>query len=105
MRRLIDVHTHLGWFSDERLSTDGDRLCAMLRQAGITEAISFSAEGYYGASAPGNQYTFQEVRKHEMLRMLVIAHPYYYQETAEFLGARGTSAGRGSQDTSAPGQL
>src|SRR5690349_7691466 len=85
MRRLIDVHTHLGWFSDARLSADGDRLCGMLRQAGITEAISFSAEGCYGAIAPGNRYTFDEVRKHEMLRMLVVAHPYHYRDTAEFL--------------------
>src|ERR1051326_1819510 len=34
MTGLIDVHTHLGWFSDARLSADGNRLCGMLRQAG-----------------------------------------------------------------------
>lgn len=85
MRRLIDVHTHLGWFSDATMSADGARLCRLLKQAGISEAIAFSAEGCYGAIAPGNRYTFNEVMKHDMLRMLVIAHPYHYQDTVEIL--------------------
>jgi predicted TIM-barrel fold metal-dependent hydrolase len=85
MRRLIDVHTHLGWFSDARLSADGAQLCDLLRKGGITEAISFSAEGCYGSIRSGNQYTFQEVMKHPMLRMLVIAHPYHYKDTTEIL--------------------
>jgi predicted TIM-barrel fold metal-dependent hydrolase len=85
MRRLIDVHTHLGWFFDAELSADGDQLCAMLRQAGVTEAISFSAEGCYGAIAPGNRYTFQEVTRQPMLRMLAVLHPYHYSDSVEIL--------------------
>lgn len=85
MRRLVDVHTHLGWFYDSGMSADGARLCAMLRQAGITEAIAFSAEGCHGAITPGNQYTFQEVNKQDMLRMLVVLHPYHYADSVEIL--------------------
>jgi predicted TIM-barrel fold metal-dependent hydrolase len=87
MGRRIDVHTHLGWFSEANLSADGEKLCGELRQAGITEAISFSAEGCYGAIAPGNEYTFREVCKHDMLRMLIILHPYHYQDSVECLRA------------------
>lgn len=85
MTRLLDVHTHLGWFSDARLSADGQRLCAMLRRAGITEAISFSAEGCYGAIRTGNRYTFDEVMKQDMLRMLLVLHPYHYEDSVEAL--------------------
>lgn len=85
MGRRIDVHTHLGWFSEANLSADGERLCASLRKAGITEAISFSAEGCHGAIAPGNRYTFQEVCRHDMLRMLIMVHPYHYENSVECL--------------------
>ena len=45
---LIDVHTHLGQFQAEGVSADANKLCAMLRLAGITHAISFSGEACYG---------------------------------------------------------
>lgn len=85
MSHLIDVHTHLGTFSDQRLSADGEKLCRSLRAANITKAISFSAEGCYGSILPGNRYTFQEVQKHEMLRMLIIVHPYHYEDSVTLL--------------------
>lgn len=83
--RLIDVHTHLGQFSNSRQSADGDTLCRMLRQAGISQAIAFSAEACYGGTDLGNAYTFQEVCKHEMLQMLLVVHPLHYQSSVKHL--------------------
>jgi predicted TIM-barrel fold metal-dependent hydrolase len=82
---IIDVHTHLGEFADGRQSASGAVLCDMLRVAGITRAIAFSAESCYGGVTLGNHYTFQEVLKHEMLAMLIIVHPQHFEDSRRLL--------------------
>jgi predicted TIM-barrel fold metal-dependent hydrolase len=82
---LIDVHTHIGQFAAASQSADGGSLCAMLQPAGITQAIGFSAEACYGGIDLGNRYTFQEVSKHDMLKMLLVLHPYHYKSSVRLL--------------------
>lgn len=82
---LIDVHTHLGQFGAATQSANGERLCTMLRRAGVTQAISFSAEACYGGIDLGNRYTFQEVSRHDMLKMLLVLHPHHYKSSVQLL--------------------
>jgi len=35
MTPVIDIHCHLGQYADGSMSADGDRLCALFREAGI----------------------------------------------------------------------
>src|SRR6478672_2058839 len=71
MRILIDVHCHLGQYANNRMSADGERLCALFRQGGITHATPFSIEACYGGVDLGNRYTLAEVEKHDMLSAMV----------------------------------
>jgi len=57
----------------------------MLCRAGITRAIAFSAEACYGGIELGNRYTFQEVSNFDMLRMLLVLHPYHYESSVRLL--------------------
>ena len=82
---IIDVHTHLGQFDRAEMSADGDRLCHLLRLAGITHAISFSAEACYGGIELGNRYTIQEVEKQPMLFALLVVHPHHYQNSIRWI--------------------
>jgi hypothetical protein len=82
---LIDVHTHVGQFASSRQSADGACLSTMLRQAGITQAIAFSAEACYGGIDLGNRHTFREVLNHAMLKMLLVLHPHHYESSVELL--------------------
>jgi predicted TIM-barrel fold metal-dependent hydrolase len=57
----------------------------MLQSAGITQAIAFSAEACYGGIELGNRYTFQEVSKQDMLKMLLVLHPHHYENSVRLL--------------------
>ena len=57
MQTLVDVHCHLGQSFRGSMSADGERLCALLRQAGVTHAVAFSIEACYGGIDIGNAYT------------------------------------------------
>jgi len=57
----------------------------MLHQAGITQAIAFSAEACYGGIDLGNRHTFHEVSNHAMLKMLLVLHPHHYESSVELL--------------------
>lgn len=83
--RFVDVHTHIGQFSNAGQSADGERLTRMLSLAGIEKAICFSAEACYGSIDVGNRYAFSEVRKHEMLYLAVVVHPYHYDSSVRLL--------------------
>ena len=83
--QIIDVHTHCGEFADGGQSANGQRLCDMMKVAGITRAITFSAESCYGGVTLGNRYTFEEVLKHDMLNMLIIVHPQHFEESTALI--------------------
>src|SRR5262245_22352430 len=82
---LIDVHTHLGQFHRADMSADGERLCTMLRLAGITHAITFSAEACFGGIELGNRYTMSQVELQPMLSALLVIHPHHYQNSAQLI--------------------
>jgi hypothetical protein len=42
---LIDVHSHIGQLFTDDESADGEALCAMMRDGGVTHAVTFSIEG------------------------------------------------------------
>jgi hypothetical protein len=67
------------------MSADGDRLCALFRQGGITHATPFSIEACYGGVALGNRYTLEEVKKHDMLSAMVVAHPHHPASSARWI--------------------
>ena len=77
MQTLVDVHCHLGQSFRGSMSADGERLCALLRQAGVTHAVAFSIEACYGGIDIGNAYTLGEVARHQMLSAMVVAHPHH----------------------------
>jgi len=83
--RLIDVHTHLGQFHHADTSADGERLCTMLRLAGITHAIAFSAEACHGGVELGNRYTLSQVERQPMLSALLVVHPHHYQNSVSLI--------------------
>jgi len=82
---LIDVHTHLGQFHRADMSADGERLCTMLRLAGITHAIAFSAEACFGGIELGNRYTMSQVEPQSMLSALLVVHPHHYQNSVQLI--------------------
>jgi hypothetical protein len=57
----------------------------MLCQAGITQALTFSAEACYGGLDLGNRYTLREASKHDMLKVLLVVHPHHYENSVELL--------------------
>src|SRR4051812_20669149 len=92
MRILIDVHCHLRQYANSNMSADGDRLCALFRQAGITHATPFSIEACYGGVDLGNRYTLEEVEKHEMLSAMVVAHPHHVASSARWIAEARSNA-------------
>lgn len=75
MRALIDVHTHLGQITNAPMSADGETLCRVLRQAGVTHAVTFSIEACYGGLDAGNAFALAEASRQDMLSLMVVAHP------------------------------
>ncbi len=67
------------------MSADGDRLCALSRQAGITHGVTFSIEACYGGIDAGNAYTLAEVAKHDMLSAMVVAHPHHAEVSRRWI--------------------
>ena len=75
MSCIIDVHSHLGQFVNAAMTADGDQLCRVSRDAGITHVVTFSIEACYGSLDLGNQYTLDQVDRNPMLSAMVVAHP------------------------------
>ena len=92
MNALIDVHTHLGQFSTHAMSADGERLCALLRQADIAHAVTFSIEACHGALDLGNRYTLDQVARHDMLSAMVVAHPLHLHASRRWVAEAGSNA-------------
>ena len=67
------------------MSADGDRLCALFREAGITHGAACSIEACYGGIDAGNAYTLAEVAKHDMLSALVVAHPHHLEASQRWV--------------------
>jgi uncharacterized protein len=82
---LIDVHTHMGQFQSSETSANAESLCAMLRLAGITHAITFSAEACSGGINLGNRYTISQVERSPMLFALLVLHPHHYENSVQLL--------------------
>jgi predicted TIM-barrel fold metal-dependent hydrolase len=57
------------------MSAGGARLCELYRQAGITHGVAFSIEACYGGLDAGNRRALEEARPHEMVSLMVVAHP------------------------------
>ncbi|MFN7925182.1 MAG: amidohydrolase family protein [Bryobacteraceae bacterium] len=85
MKALIDVHSHLGQYSIGSMSADGDRLCALYRQAGVTHAVSFSIEACYGGIDAGNRSTLAHAAEQDMLSVMVVAHPSHYEPSRAWI--------------------
>src|SRR5437868_5143129 len=85
MTTIIDVHSHIGQFTNERMSADGETLCRMLQEAGITHAVTFSIEACYGSIDLGNRHTLAEVAKQPMLSAMVVAHPNQLASSARWI--------------------
>jgi predicted TIM-barrel fold metal-dependent hydrolase len=75
MKALIDDHSHLGQFTNAGMSAGGARLCELYRQAGITHGVAFSIEACYGGLDAGNRRALEEAAPHEMISVMVVAHP------------------------------
>ena len=85
MTPIIDIHCHLGQYADGSMSADGERLCALFREAGITHGAACSIEACYGGIDAGNAYTLAEVAKHDMLSALVVAHPHHLEASRRWV--------------------
>jgi predicted TIM-barrel fold metal-dependent hydrolase len=82
MSPIIDVHSHIGQFTNAAMSADGESLCRLFEQAGITHAVTFSIEACYGGIDLGNRHTLAEVAKQPALSAMVVAHPHHVQSSA-----------------------
>src|SRR2546425_11973704 len=82
---IIDVHSHIGQVTNSAMSADGEALCRMFEEAGITHAVTFSIEACYGALDLGNERTLDEVAKHAMLSAMVVAHPNHMASSARWI--------------------
>src|SRR5581483_9030720 len=82
---IIDVHSHIGAITNSAMSADGERLAGLLRQAGITHAVTFSIEACYGSVDLGNRYTLDEVASQPMLSAMVVAHPLHLEASATWI--------------------
>lgn len=60
------------------MSADGERLCHMFRQAGVTHGIAFSIEACYGGLDAGNGSALEQASRHNMLSLMVVAHPNHF---------------------------
>jgi len=67
------------------MSADGERLCALARQAGIAHSICFSLEACSGSLDLGNRYTLGEVEKHPALSALLVVHPYHREASLRWI--------------------
>ena len=85
MAPIIDLHSHLGQFTNSAMSADGERLCSVSRAAGITHVVTFSIEACYGTLDRGNRYTLDQVDRHPMLSAMVVAHPAHLSSSASWI--------------------
>jgi predicted TIM-barrel fold metal-dependent hydrolase len=85
MTSVIDIHCHLGQYADGSMSADGEQLCALFREAGITHGAACSIEACYGGIDAGNASTLAEVAKHDMLSALVVAHPHHLEASRRWV--------------------
>ena len=85
MNAIVDVHSHLGQFTNSAMSADGETLVRMSRQAGITHVVTFSIEACYGMLDRGNRYTVDEVNRQSMLSAMVVAHPNHMLSSAGWI--------------------
>src|SRR5215475_160698 len=85
MTPIIDVHSHLGQFTNSAMSADGETLSRVSREAGITHVVTFSIEACYGTLDRGNRYTVDEVNRQSMLSAMVVAHPNHMASSAAWI--------------------
>ena len=86
MSSIIDVHSHIGQFTNAAMSADGQRLSQMSREAGITHVVTFSIEACYGSLDLGNRHTLAEVDRHnDMLSAMVVVHPRHPASSATWM--------------------
>jgi hypothetical protein len=86
MRGLIDVHSHLGQITNSGMSAGGARLCELFREAGITHGVAFSIEACYGGLDAGNRLAVEEAAGHDMLSLMVVAHPNHVASSKHWIG-------------------
>ncbi len=67
------------------MSADGERLCHLFRQAGITHGVAFSIEACYGGLDAGNRYVLEQASQHDMLSLMVVAHPNHFDSSARWI--------------------
>lgn len=68
------------------MSADGARLCRLLKAAGVTHATAFSIEACYGGLDAGNRLALEEAEKHDMLSLMVVAHPNHLESSRRWIG-------------------
>lgn len=85
MSLIIDVHSHLGQFTNAAMTASGERLCQVSREAGIGHVVTFSIEACYGSLDLGNRYTLSEVERHPMLSAMVVVHPRHPASSAAWM--------------------
>jgi predicted TIM-barrel fold metal-dependent hydrolase len=85
MRFLIDVHSHLGQYSNAAMSAGGERLAHLFRTAGITHGVAFSIEACYGGIDAGNRLALEEVRTQETISLMVVAHPSHLEPSRRWV--------------------
>lgn len=67
------------------MSASGARLCELYRQAGITHGVAFSIEACYGGLDAGNRLALEEAASHEMISLMVVAHPNHPQASKRWI--------------------
>ena len=78
----IDIHAHIGQFTNAAMSADGARLAALYRGAGIAHGVAFSIEACYGGLDAGNRYTLDEVAQQPSLSAMIVVHPHHLKASA-----------------------
>lgn len=85
MRALIDVHSHLGQYSNAGMSAGGARLAQLYRTAAITHGVAFSIEACYGGIDAGNRLALEEAAGEEMISVMVVAHPSHVEPSKRWI--------------------
>ncbi len=85
LQPIIDVHAHLGQYSNATMSADAAELSRLYKQAGITHGVAFSIEACYGAIDLGNKNTIAEVAGQETLSAMVVGHPDHPESSARWI--------------------
>ncbi|MCC6588103.1 MAG: amidohydrolase family protein [Bryobacterales bacterium] len=85
MKTLIDVHSHLGQSTNAAMSANGERLCELAREAGITHSVAFSIEACYGGLDAGNRLAVEEAASQQVLSIMVVAHPNHLESSRRWV--------------------